>query len=157
MSEAVALPCKSIDSPTIHWLALALTPGLGPTKARRLVDFFGSIQHLFDASLTELEAAGLHASSAQSLGTGRSMELANEEVIRAEAAGVRLISLEHQLYPAQLKQIYDPPVILYVRGNESVIGEPGIALVGTRHPTPYGSGMAERLACDLAARGLVIF
>jgi len=157
VSEAVALPCKSIDSPTIHWLALALTPGLGPTKARRLVDFFGSIQHLFDASLTELEAAGLHASSAQSLGTGRSMELANEEVIRAEAAGVRLISLEHQLYPAQLKQIYDPPVILYVRGNESVIGEPGIALVGTRHPTPYGSGMAERLACDLAARGLVIF
>ena len=60
-------------------------------------------------------------------------------------------------YPAQLKQIYDPPLILYVRGTVETISQPGIALVGTRHPTPYGSGMAERLACDLAARGLVIF
>jgi len=56
-----------------------------------------------------------------------------------------------------LKQIYDPPLVLYVRGNPSAASQPGIALVGTRHPTPYGSGMAERLACDLAARGLVIF
>jgi DNA processing protein len=56
-----------------------------------------------------------------------------------------------------LKQIYDPPLILYVRGNETAISQPGIALVGPRHPAPYGSGMAERLACDLAARGLVIF
>ena len=47
-------------------------------------------------------------------------------------------------------------MVLYVRGNSDAISQPGIALVGTRHPTPYGSGMAERLACDLAARGLVI-
>jgi DNA processing protein len=47
--------------------------------------------------------------------------------------------------------------VLYVRGNAAAISQPGIALVGTRHPTPYGTGMAERLACDLAARGLVIF
>ena len=59
--------------------------------------------------------------------------------------------------PPQLKQIYDPPLILYVRGNVEALAQPGIAVVGTRHPTPYGSGMAERLACDLAARGLVIF
>jgi DNA processing protein len=85
------------------------------------------------------------------------MELAHDEIARAIGAGVRLISLEDQLYPAQLKQIYDPPLVLYLCGNEGLISEPGIALVGTRHPTPYGSGMAERLACDLAARGLVIF
>jgi DNA processing protein len=56
-----------------------------------------------------------------------------------------------------LKQIYDPPVVLYVRGSVEVLSQPGIALVGTRHPTPYGSGMAEKLAHDLAAHGLVIF
>jgi DNA processing protein len=157
VSNAVASPCKTAETSTMQWLALALTPGLGPTKARRVVEFFGSVQNVFAASLTELEAAGLHASSAQSLGTGRSLELAHDELVRATAAGVRLTSPEDQLYPAQLKQIYDPPLVLYLRGNQSVISEPGIALVGTRHPTPYGSGMAERLSCDLAARGLVIF
>jgi DNA processing protein len=55
-----------------------------------------------------------------------------------------------------LKEIYDPPLVLYVRGNPEVLRQPGIAVVGTRHPTPYGSGMAERLSYDLAAQGLVI-
>ena len=141
----------------MQWLALALTPGLGPTKARRVIEFFGSVQALFRASLTELEAAGLRAVSAQSLGTGRSMEMAQDELGKAASADARIVALDDPAYPTQLKQIYDPPLILYVRGNEAVISQPGIALVGTRHPTPYGSGMSERLACDLAARGLVIF
>ena len=156
MSEAAVSVCKTSET-SMQWLALALTPGLGPTKARRVIEFFGSVQALFRASLTELEAAGLHAISAQSLGTGRSMELAQDEVGKVAAADARIVSLDDPGYPTQLKQIYDPPLILYVRGNEASISQPGIALVGTRHPTPYGSGMAERLACDLAARGLVIF
>ena len=157
MSNAVDLPCNPAEVSTEQWLALALTPGLGPTKARRLIDFFGGIAGVFAASLTELEASGLHATSAQSLATGRSLELAHDETIRANAAGARLVSLEDPTYPTQLKQIYDPPLVLYVRGNGAVISEPGIAVVGTRHPTLYGSAMAERLGCDLAARGLVIF
>jgi DNA processing protein len=142
---------------TEGWLALVLTPGLGPTRARKLAELFGGVQNIFKASLTELEATGIQAVSAQSLGTGRSAELAQEELVRATAAGVRLIGLDHPAYPPQLKQIYDPPLVLYVRGSSEVISQPGIAVVGTRHPTPYGLGMAERLACDLAARGLVIF
>ena len=156
MSEAAVPICKTSET-SMQWLALALTPGLGPTKARRVIEFFGSVQALFRASLTELEAAGLRAMSAQSLGTGRSMELAQDELGKAAAADARVIALDDPAYPPQLKQIYDPPLILYVRGNDEVISRPGIALVGTRHPTPYGSGMSERLACDLAARGLVIF
>jgi len=156
VSDAAVSVCKTSET-SMQWLALALTPGLGPTKARRVIEFFGGVQALFRASLTELEAAGLRAVSAQSLGTGRSMELAQDELGKAAAAGAQVVSLGDPRYPAQLKQIYDPPLILYVRGNDAVISQPGIALVGTRHPTPYGSGMSERLACDLAARGLVIF
>ncbi len=156
MSEAAVSVCKTSEA-SMQWLALALTPGLGPTKARRVIEFFGSVQALFRASLTELEAAGLRAVSAQSLGTGRSMELAQDELGKAAAAEAQIVALDDLRYPPQLKQIYDPPLILYVRGHEAVISQPGIALVGTRHPTPYGSGMSERLACDLAARGLVIF
>src|ERR1700730_3207793 len=154
VSEAVAAAGKTSET-SMQWLAL--TPGLGPTKARRVIEFFGSVQALFRASLTELEAAGLRAVSAQSLGTGRSMELAQDELGKAAAADARIVALDDPGYPTQLKQIYDPPLVLYVRGNEAAISQPGIAVVGTRHPTPYGSGMAERLACDLAARGLVIF
>jgi DNA processing protein len=157
VSATLAASDRTVETTTRQWLALALTPGLGPTRGRRLVEFFGSISAVFQASLTELEATGVRAVSAQSLGTGRSLELAHDELACAAAANVKVISLDDSAYPSQLKQIYDPPLILYVRGNDTVISQPGIALVGTRHPTPYGLGMAERLSCDLAARGLVIF
>jgi DNA processing protein len=140
----------------LEWLALKLTSGLGPTKSRKLVEHFGSIEIVFHASLTELEGAGIQAVSAQSLATGKSIELAQEEIAHGAAAGVTLLSIEDALYPRRLKEIYDPPLILYVRGNPEVLIQPGIAMVGTRHPTPYGSGMAERLGTDLAAQGLVI-
>lgn len=157
MTQTMATSLETGSGHALEWLALALTPGLGAGRARRLVEYFGGIEALFHASLTELEATGIQAVSAQSLGTGRSLELANDEIAKAAGAQVTVISLDDAAYPAQLKQIYDPPLVLYVRGSASVIGQPGIALVGTRHPTPYGTGMAERLACDLAARGLVIF
>ena len=153
MSIAVA---SSAATHLLEWLAISLTPGLGPTKARKLVEHFGSAEAVFHASLTELESTGIQAVSAQSLATGKSAELAREEIARAAAADVTMVPMDDPSYPPRLKEIYDPPLILRVRGNPEVLTKPGIAMVGTRHPTPYGSGMAERLACDLAAQGLVI-
>ena len=144
-------------SNNIYWLALSLTPGLGPTRGRKLVERFGNVQEIFQASLTELEAENLQAQSAQHLALGKSLELAHDEMARAIAAGVLVLCREDALWPARLNEIYDPPLVLYARGNPAALGQPGIAVVGTRHPTPYGIGMAERLSCDLAARGLVIF
>jgi len=140
----------------LEWLAISLTLGLGPNKARKLVEHFGTPEAVFRASLTELESAGIQAVSAQSIATGKSAELAREEIARAAAAGVTVMSVDDPAYPPRLKEIYDPPLILYIRGNPAVLARPGIAMVGTRHPTPYGTGMAERLACDLASQGLVI-
>jgi DNA processing protein len=135
---------------------LALTPGLGPTRTRKLAQHFGGIENVFRASLTELEAARLPAHSAQSIATGKSLELAQEELIRATTVGAQVITLEDPGFPSLVRQIYDPPVALYVRGDVALLTQPGIAVVGTRHPTPYGIGMAERLSADLAGRGLVI-
>ena len=143
-------------TPTLEWIALSLTPGLGPTKSRKLVEHFGSVEAIFRASLTELESTGIQAVSAQSIATGKSAELARAELARAVGNGITVVSIEDRLYPRRLKEIYDPPVVLYVRGDPELLTKPGIAMVGTRHPTPYGLGMAERLACDLAAQGLVI-
>ncbi|MGA1998964.1 MAG: DNA-processing protein DprA [Terriglobales bacterium] len=140
----------------LHWLALALTPSLGPSRCRRLVEHFGSANAVFRASLTELEAAGLHAVAAQSIALGKSAELAQEEMVRAASVGAQILTLDDPAYPPLLKQIYDPPVALYVRGDPEILSIPGIGVVGTRHPTPYGLGMAERLACDLSARGIII-
>jgi DNA processing protein len=156
MPEALALVPRPSESLALQWLALALTPGLGPTM-RRLVEHFGGVPNIFKASLTELEASGIQTVSAQSLGTGPSMELAHDELGRVAAAGVSVVCMDDSTYPAQLKQIYDPPPVLYVRGNVDAITQPGVAVVGTCHPTPCGLGMAERLACDLAVRGLVVF
>lgn len=120
------------------------------------MEHFGSTEAVFHASLAELESTGIQAISAQSIATGKSAESAREEMARAAAAGVTVISGEDPCYPPRLTEIYDPPLVLYVGGNPEALIQPGIAMVGTRHPTPYGSGMAERLACDLAVQGLVI-
>jgi DNA processing protein len=140
----------------LHWLALALTPSLGPSRCRRLVEHFGNTDAVFRASLTELEAAGLPAAAAQAIALGKAAELAQEEMVRAASVGAQILTLDDPTYPPLLKQIYDPPVALYVRGDAGILSLPGIAVVGTRHPTPYGMGMAERLACDLSARGIII-
>jgi DNA processing protein len=154
MSTSCAVePCSR---ETISGLALALTPGLGPSRIRKLIEHFGTAERMLQASLTELEATGIRAISAQAVATGKSAELAQDELAKAVQAKARIISLSDPEYPPRLKEIYDPPVILYVKGDVELLSKPGIAMVGTRHPTPYGSGMSERLATDLAARGLVI-
>jgi DNA processing protein len=153
LSNTVITPAGTHIS---EWLALTLTPGLGPTKSRKLAEHFGGPEGVFRASLTELEGSGIQAVSAQSLATGKSSELAREEMARAAELGVTIVSVDDPFYPPRLKEIYDPPLVLYVRGSVEVLTRHGVAMVGTRHPTPYGSGMAERLGYDLAAQGLVI-
>ena len=98
----------------------------------------------------------MRAVSAQALASGKSLDLAQDELAKAAQGNARIISLNDPEYPSRLKEIYDPPVVLFVKGSVELLSQPGIAMVGTRHPTPYGSGMAERLATDLASRGLVI-
>src|SRR5215467_14401528 len=147
---------RAVTSNSVYWLALSLTPGLGPTRGRKLRERFGAVQDIFHASLTELEAENLQAQSAQHIALGKSLELAYDEMAKAVAAEAKVICRDDEAWPARLSEIYDPPLVLYVRGNAEALARPGIAIVGTRHPTPYGIGMAERLSCDLASRGLVI-
>ena len=100
MSTATSVADRSTNEQILHWLALTLTPGLGPTRVRHLVEHFGNVAAIFRASLTELEATGLLAISAQSLGTGKSLELAQEEAGKASAAGVQIVTLDDPTIPA---------------------------------------------------------
>jgi len=138
-------------------LALALTPQLGPTRVRRLFERIPRVEDVFRASLTELEATGLPAASAQAIALGDSLRRADEELKKlAKTPDVSLVTMGSDFYPEHLAEIYDPPLVLFVRGDARVLVEVGIAVIGTRHPTPYGLGMAERLSIDLANCGLVI-
>jgi DNA processing protein len=140
----------------LGWLALALTPGLGTRTAGRLLREFGSPDAVFNASLTALEAQRLTAPVAQAIHSQQPLSAAAKELAQVQQAGCRLLTWDEPDYPARLREIYDPPPLLYVRGNVALLNRHTIALVGARRPTPYGNQMAERLARDLAARGLVI-
>ncbi|MGC1105778.1 MAG: DNA-processing protein DprA [Candidatus Acidiferrales bacterium] len=140
----------------LGWLALALTPGLGARLTGRLLREFGSPEAIFNASLTALEAQQVPAAVAQAIHSRQPMSAAAKELSQAEATKCRLITWDEPLYPQMLREIYDPPPLLYVKGNTGLLNRHAIAIVGTRRPTPYGNQMAERLARDLVARGLLI-
>jgi DNA processing protein len=140
----------------LGWVALAMTPGLGPRLAGKLLTEFGTPAAVFNASLTALEAQRLPAAVAQAIHSRQPMSEAAKEVARAEAAGCRLLTWDEPEYPARLREIYDPPPLLYVRGNAGLLNRHMISIVGTRTPTPYGNQMAEKLGRDLADRGLVV-
>ena len=86
-------------SKAIYWLALSLTPGLGPTRGRKLVDHFEDIDDVFHASLTELEALNLQAQSAQHIALGKSLDMAHEEFAKAASSGVSIICRDDAEWP----------------------------------------------------------
>ena len=138
------------------WLAMALSPGMGPARTGRAAERLGGAERVFGASLTELEAVGMPAAAAQFCYSGKAWEMAEDEMRRVGEAGGGLVTRGDPEYPQRLLEIYDPPAVLWTRGDERLLNRPGIAVVGTRHPSLYGSGMAEVLSRDLAARGLVV-
>ncbi|HEX2710799.1 MAG TPA: DNA-processing protein DprA [Candidatus Acidoferrales bacterium] len=141
---------------SLYWLALSVTPGLAARLTARLLRHFGSREAVFRASLTELEACNLPAAVAQAIQSQAVLKAAEKELAQVKKLGCRLVNWDEGEYPRRLLEIYDPPPLLYLRGDPSVLSRHSIAIVGTRRPTPYGNQMAERLARDLAERGLVI-
>jgi DNA processing protein len=145
-----------LDS-SLSWLALSLTPGLASRLSARLLRRFDSPDGVFRASLAELEACNLPGSVAQAVFKKEAFKRAEKELAAVRRiAGCRLLNWTEPEYPQSLLQIYDPPVMLYVRGDPQILNLPSISIVGTRKPTLYGTQVAERLGRDLAARGLVI-
>ncbi len=141
---------------TLHWLALRLVPGLGTLGALKLLEKLKSPQAIFRASASELEAAGLSSALARNIASGCAFEDAITQQERMMKAGAELISLHDRRYPVRLREIFDPPLVLFAIGRSELLHSHAIAVVGTRNPTPYGVAAAERLSADLARAGLSI-
>jgi DNA processing protein len=153
--ELAGAPAR-LDEERLAWLALTLSPGLGP---KRIVDAMGQLDaasEIFALPLTGLEALRFPAAAAQFIFDGKARAVAEQEWARVVAQAATIVTYGCAEYPERLKEIYDPPPVLWVRGAVGLLSRPSIAVVGTRHPSPYGSGMAEMLSRDLAARRLLI-
>jgi DNA processing protein len=155
-SDAEQHALKTKERARLGWLALTLTPEMGPTRIARAVARLGAAERVFEATLTELEGAGLPSRAAQFVFEGRALTAAEDEAKRVAEAGGYFLTRDDEGYPERLLEIYDPPSVLWIRGNASLLARPGIAVVGTRQPTPYGVGMAEMLSRDLANLRLTI-
>jgi len=145
-----------MDEDCLAWLALALSPGLGPKRIQDAMRQLSAPGEVFALGLTALEGLRFPAQAAQFIFEGKARKAAEEEWARVEEQRATIVSLSCPGYPERLKEIYDPPPVLWVRGPVELLSKAAIAVVGTRHPSPYGTGMAEMLARDLAARRIVI-
>jgi DNA processing protein len=145
-----------LDEERLAWLALALAPGLGPKRILDAVKQLEAVSQIFTLPLTALEGLRFPAEAAQFIFDGKARQAAEEEWARVAAQGATVLTYGCPEYPERLKEIYDPPPVMWVRGPVTLLSRPSIAVVGTRHPSPYGSGMAEILSRDLALRRLLI-
>jgi len=156
LADPPQAPTRLADEVQLAWLALTLAPGLGPRRILQAVENVGSAPRILNLSLTDLESLRFPAPAVQYIANGRALADAGDEWRRVQAEQASLLCYADQAYPDRLRQIFDPPPLLWIRGDASLLTKPAIAVVGTRHPTPYGLGMAEMLSRDLALRGLLI-
>ena len=139
-----------------YWVALNRVPRIGRARFALLEGYFGSLKDAWKAHSGALKAAGLDARSAQSIATRRSTIDPGAELNRLDAAGVQALTWHDPAYPPRLKEIYDRPPVLYVRGEILPEDERSLAIVGTRRATAYGRQVAHSFSYDLARSGIVI-
>lgn len=134
-----------------------MIPGIGSISFLRLVKFFGSPKAVLNASLNDLlSVKGLTPAICKSIVDFRDKIDAERELNLIKQQGCRIIKIEDEEYPANLRTIYDPPPIIYVKGNIIPEDSISISIVGTRSASVYGKNVAENISRELARRGFTI-
>jgi DNA processing protein len=140
-----------------YWLALSLTPGLGSILIKRLLDRFKTPEAVFRAPLKDLlKIEGLGEKVARKIQEGPLEKVVKRELSLLEEVKGRIVSLKGDDYPKRLKDIYDPPAVLYVRGELRNEDELAVAVVGSRKTSPYGRWITEKIGQDLACHGVTV-
>ena len=139
------------------YIALNLMDSVGPVRVRNLTQVLGSPEAIFTASETDLLLAdGVGAEVAAKIVAQRHEVDPAAEERKAQGLGARLITPEDADYPESLKQIYDPPLALYVKGTLVAKDKHALAVVGTRSPSHYGLSVADKLGYQLAKSGFAV-
>ncbi len=141
----------------IDWIALNMTPGVGPRAATKLLERFGSAEAVFHARRTELESVRLKPTTIESIIKREFHEKASTELDRVKQLGGDILILDDGSYPALLREIDDPPPVLYVKGDwQACFDQPCVAVIGSRMCSTYGENASEMLARDLASRAISV-
>ena len=141
----------------IDWIALNMTPGVGPRAATKLLERFGSADAIFHARRTELESLRIKPATIESLIKREFQEKAAAELERVKEIGGDVLILDDGSYPALLREIDDPPPVLYVKGDwQACFEQPCIGVIGSRMCSTYGENASEMLSRDLASRGITV-
>jgi DNA processing protein len=139
-----------------YWVGFSRMPGIGRVKISQLSDHFTSLEHAWKASAAELKKAGLDSKTVDTIVTLRPTISPDAEVDSLERYKVKTLTCDSSDYPQRLKEIYDYPPVLYVRGTLLPEDECCLAVVGTRRATVYGRQVTEELVTDLARSGITI-
>ena len=139
-----------------YWVAFNRIPRIGRVRFTLLERHFGSLESAWSAGTADLCAAGLDNRTAQLVSSRRATIDPDAEVARLNDVGVRAMTWHDDEYPSRLKEIYDPPPLLYLQGEVSPEDERSVAVVGTRKPTAYGREVAYQLSHDMAQAGVTI-
>jgi DNA processing protein len=140
----------------LQFLILASVEGLGCRGAHRLLDHYGDPATILRTPVHELIQQGLPEVVTKMLLSEVRKTQAEIELSKCLQHHIRILTLFDPAYPKLLKEIYDPPIVLYIKGEVESLSMPAVSIVGSRRATPYGVNTAERLARDLASRGLMI-
>ncbi len=139
------------------WLTLHLVAGLGAVGCRALIEVFGGASGVLAADAKELsQVPGIRKNVIDIISARPPYMEADDELCRMRKQGVTLLSWDSPAYPEALRTIYNPPMLLYVKGDEAQLKRPAIAVVGSRAATHYGLKIARRLGAELAGRGLTV-
>ncbi len=140
-----------------HWVALAMAPGVGSVLYKRLTQTLGSPAEVFRAPLKALrQIEGIGPQVAASIKKFDWQPMVEKELRLSEKNGIKLVTWEDMEYPGNLKPIYDPPPLLYVRGSLMPQDAIAVAMVGSRYPTTYGQLAAERISSGLSRKGVTV-
>jgi DNA processing protein len=140
-----------------EWIALNMTPGVGPRAAAKLLERFGSAEAVFNATRSELESLRLRPEAIESIRARDLFEKAESEIENVRQLGADVLLLDDGVYPQLLREIFDPPITLYLKGAwAECLDKPCVAVVGSRRCSTYGLNAASMLARDLAQRGVTI-
>jgi DNA processing protein len=139
-----------------YWIGFSRVPGIGKTRLSLLRAHFGNLQDAWNAPESKLRHAGLDARSIDSLLALRPEISLDREIEKLEKHGVKAITCEDPAYPPRLKEIYDYPPILYTKGELLLEDVHSLAVVGTRHPSPYGRQVTEEIVTEISRNDVVI-
>ena len=139
-----------------YWIGFSKVSGVGPARLQKLLDYFGDIASAWQANLDELAAAGLNRRTIENLVKSRDSLDLEAELKRLTDLSVTAITWDDAAYPPLLRNIPDPPFLLYVRGQLLSRDQWSLAVVGTRNASMYGKEVTRTLVSGLAASGVTI-